>query len=573
MCFRQSLLALAFFSLVAALISSCGRPAKQEDGAVFEDVAEASGLRFHHFNGALGGYYMPEIVGAGAALFDYDNDGDLDVVLVQGDFIVPPKPGETILFPLPADQQPGSRLFRNELVPAGKLAFVDVTEASGLNHTGVGMGVATGDIDNDGDLDLYVTAYGPNRLYRNDGGRFTDISKTSGAGDDRWSTSATFFDYDRDGWIDLFVTTYVDFSPARHQNCRSQAGEKDYCGPKSYNGQTGSLFRNLGRGQFQDVSRHAGLNAIPGPGLGVAAMDFDGDGWQDMYVANDGEPNHLWMNQRNGRFVESGLSMGMALADSGTPRAGMGVASADVDHDGRLDVIVTNLTNEGATLFVNGDRNGVMDVSDPSGVNVATNGFTGFGVGWLDSTNSGKLDLFIANGAVRLERPAPGSAYPYGQRNQFLRQVATRKWVDASAAAGAVFRLEEVSRAAVFGDIDNDGGVDILVTNNNGPVRLLMNRTGKRTNWLLVRVDAGPENRFGDGTRLEFRRAGQPAIWRSVQRGYSYLAANDPRVHVGLGDSAGAVTIVVHWPDGASESLPAGPLNRILDIKRIAHPR
>lgn len=551
------------FLAAGALLLLAQRP------AAFVDASASTGLVFQHFNGATGRFYMPEIVGPGAGLIDYDNDGDLDVVLVQGDFLVPPRPGETAKFPLPANHPKGSRLFRNDLIPSGKLHFTDVTDAARLLHRGFGMGVAAGDIDNDGDLDLYITAYGPNHLYRNDGGKFVDITASSGTGDNRWSTSAVFFDYDRDGWQDLFVTTYVDFNASLAKICKSGAGELDYCGPAAFEGQTSTLYRNLGGGKFKDVSRETGIAAMRGPGLGVIANDLDGDLWPDLYVANDGKANHLWKN-RNGRFTESGIALGVALADSGEPRAGMGIAAGDLDGDGRAEVLVTNLTNEGATLFSNAGGKGFFDVSLEKGVNLTTRKFTGFGVGWFDASNTGLYDLFIANGAVKVEEAMRGSKsrYPYGQRNQLLRRDAAGKWVDIGAQSGGVFGLEEVSRSAAFGDVDNDGDMDIVVANNNGPVRLLLNQNANHNHWLLAAVDGGPRNRFGTGTRLEIRRNGKPALWRAVQIAYSYLASNDSRVHIGLGEDTTAVNIVAHWPDGVRELFPMPGLNRIVRITR-----
>lgn len=556
------------FSLALA-VTACGGKNTALSVAQFRDVAPEAGLVFHHFNGATGRYYMPEIVGSGVALFDYDNDGDVDVFLVQGGYIVAPTKGEEPLFPLPAGHPTGARLFRNEVIPSGRMTFTDVTDAAGLRQEGVGMGTAAGDIDNDGDLDLYVTYYGPNRLYRNEGnGRFTDITAVSGTKAGLWSTSAMFTDIDRDGLADLFVTSYVDFTPAIHKNCKGPHGEKDYCGPAVYDGVASRVYRNLGGGKFEDRTQSAGIHAAPGPGLGVAAIDANRDGWPDVYVANDGKPNHLWLNQRNFTFAEKAMELGVALADTSKARAGMGIAAADVMGDGKTKLLVTNLTNEGATLFESDGATGFFDISEKSGLARPTVPYTGFGVGWFDSLNRGRLDAFFANGAVKVEADQRGGAYPYGQRNLLLQGGEEGRFTDVTANSGPGLAYSEVSRAAGLGDLDNDGDIDIVVTNNNGPVRLLRNETGNRNHWLLVKVDAGPANRFGIGTVLELRREGRGILRRTVETAYGYLTANDVRVHFGLGADAGPVQLRATWTDGGVERWTIPAVDRVVLLKR-----
>ncbi len=558
--------------LAAALfcaLCGCGTPKPtQTQAAHFRDVAREAGLVFQHFNGATGKFYMPEIVGSGAALFDYDNDGDLDLLIVQGDYVVPPAFGEHALLPPPA--KPGSRLYRNDVIPGGKLHFTDVTEESGLHLEGAGMGVATGDIDNDGDLDLYVTYYGTSRLYRNDGGgRFTDITAASGTAVKGWSTSAVFFDYDRDGLQDLFVTSYVNFSPANHKQCKGPSDETDYCGPDVYDGLPSRLFHNLGGGRFEDVTEKSGIGAAASSGLGVTAVDLNGDGWLDLYVANDGRPNHLWLNRQNGTFSESAMELGAALPETGKARAGMGVAAADINGDGKPDLLITNLTNEGASLYENRGTVGFAEVSEARGLSKATVAFTGFGAGWFDSLNSGRLDLFIANGAVKIEGGQRGGPYPYNQRNLLLRSAGDpAHFEDVTAEAGEGLRYSEISRGAAFGDLDNDGRVDIVVTNNAGPIRLLRNESGSGNHWLTIRVDGGPSNRFGYGAALELRRGTRPPLRRVVHTAYGYLTASDARVHFGLGADAGPVTLLIRWPDGAGESWVFPDTDRIVTIRR-----
>ena len=430
--------------------------ARRDTGTQFRDVAAEAGLDFTHFNGASGQYFMPEIVGSGVAVFDFDGDGDQDVFLVQGDVVGG------------ASRGTGHRLFRNELVPGGTLRFTDETANSGLGVKSAGMGVAVGDIDNDGRPDLYVTRYGANRLFRNLGnGRFADVTKAAGVDENRWSTSAVFFDFDRDGWQDLYVANYVGFNPATEAECKSYLGLRDYCAPQVYHGLTDRLFRNLGNGKYEDVTSSAGINRAPGPGLGVTAFDANGDGWPDIYVANDGKPNHLWLNQKNGKFREAAMETGAAMAESGMSRAGMGVAVADIDGNGKLDVLVRNLSNEGATLYGNDGEKGFFDVSSKHDVGRLTLPGTGFGVGWFDSMNRGMLDLFVANGAVKVDAGKADGPAPYRQLNQLLCNVGG-KLVDVSTESRPGMALSEVSRAAAFVDIDNDGDVDIIVTNNGG---------------------------------------------------------------------------------------------------------
>ncbi len=455
----------------------------------------------------------------------------------------------------------GHRLFRNELLPGGQLRFTDVTDAAGLGTREVGMGVAVGDINNDGHPDLYVTSYGKNRLWQNLGdGTFREITDDAGVGENRWSTSAVFFDFDRDGWLDLYVTNYVDFSPATHQDCKSAQGQKDYCGPQVYRGLTDRLYRNLGNGKFEDVSERAGLLTAPGPGLGVTPFDANGDGWPDLFVANDGKPNHLWLNQQNGTFREAALEMGAALAESGIARAGMGVAVADIDGNGKPDVVVTNLTNEGATLYGNEGDKGFFDISQRHGVNTPTRMKTGFGVGWFDSLNRGRLDLFIANGAVKIEPGEQGGPNPYRQANQLLRQTDEGKLLDVSQESGPALQLEEVSRAAALVDIDNDGDIDIVVTNNGGPIRLLRNDLPAGTHWLTVKVDR-------PSVHLELKRPGMTSLTRTAEGGYGYLTANDPRAHFGLGNYTGPVVIEATWPDGRRDQYPLDGVDRIVSLR------
>lgn len=529
---------------------------------LFREVAAETGLNFHHFTGATGEYYMPEIMGSGAALLDYDNDGDLDVYLLQGMKL---NPGEQAKakYPPPKDWTPGNKLFRNELVPSGKLKFTDVTTNAGIGLVAYGMGAATGDYDNDGDVDLYVTNFGSNVLYRNNGnGTFADVTAQAGVDDPRWSTSAAFVDYDQDGRLDLFVCNYVDFTVKGNKPCFAPTGEVDYCSPSSYRPVPDRLFHNEGGGKFTDATLNAGIGAAYGPGLGVICADFNGDGLTDIYVANDGAANLLWINKGGGKFEESGLMAGAAYAADGAPRAGMGVTAGDIDNDGDDDLLVTNLTKQGSSFFRNNGKALFDEVT--ADFNLAQPSFlsTGFGVSWLDYDNDGWLDLFAANGAVTLMPSLRGQPYPFHQRNQLFRnEVSTatgrersgqRVFREITAEAGAALQLSEVSRAAAFGDVDNDGDVDVLVANNNGPARLLLNQSSRTNHWLQVKLTGVKDNRDGIGARVALiRKAGM--IWRRVHTDGSYLAANDPRAHFGLGKDAAIEGVGVVWPNGTRE--------------------
>ena len=393
------------------------RPAAPE--GIFEEVASQVGLTFTH----SGRRDRPVLRAGGdgrrGALIDYDGDGDLDVYLLQNQSLDPSRPAT-----------PGAthRLFRNELVERKALGFTDVTAASGLGGVTYGMGVATGDYDNDGDTDLYVTALGPNTLYRNNGnGTFSDVTAAAGVDDPRWSTAATFVDYDRDGDLDLFVANYLDFSVTANKQCFDPAGTRDYCGPRSYRPVPDRLFRNDGGGRFTDVSETAGITKADGAGLGVSTGDYNGDGWLDLYVANDATPNQLWINQKDGTFLDEGPLAGVALNAAGNPEGSMGVASGDYDRDGDEDLFVTNIIAETFALYTNDGHGGFDDTRVAAGIAQATAAFTGFGTDWIDYDNDGWLDLFVANGAVNIIEAQRGQPMPFRMRNQLFRNLGNGK--------------------------------------------------------------------------------------------------------------------------------------------------
>ena len=533
---------------------------------LYEDRTSDVGIDFVHFNSASGRFYFPEMGGAGGALLDYDQDGDLDAFLVQGALLGDIALEEALFRP----RTPLSdRLLRNELKTTAdgpSVSFVDVTLESGINATGFGMGVAVGDYDNNGYPDLYITNYGSNQLYRNRGdGTFEDVTKVASVDEPRWSTSAVFVDFDRDGWLDLFVANYVNYRIGSHNNCQGPTGRQEYCGPQAYPGERDRLFRNLRDGTFEDYTSRAGLTDVPGSsGLGVVSGDFNGDGWPDIYVANDLMPNLLWQNQGSGaegliRFQDVALVSGSALNSRGAAEASMGVDIGDLDNDGDDDLFMTHLASETNTLYLNDGSGLFEDRTRTSGL-AASLTYTGFGTAIIDYDNDGRLDLAAVNGAVTRQAALEGAgdAYPYHQPNQLMRNLGTQSgtllFEEVTAQAGEAFARSEVSRGMAAGDVDNDGDDDLLVFNAAGPARMLFNQVGQDHHWLGVRAVGGEPSRDMLGARLETVRADGLRIVRNVRTGASYCSAIDPRVRFGLGLHAEPLTVKVTWPDGMVEA-------------------
>ncbi|MCY4026978.1 MAG: CRTAC1 family protein [Acidobacteria bacterium] len=554
----------------ASAASPASDPAPQSDEHDwFADRAAAAGLDFVHFNGMSGEFYFPEIVPAGVGLFDYDNDGDLDAYFVQGQMMGEGKTLGDALFepvgPLPLR----GRLFRNDLgVEADgtrTLRFTDVTDASGIDARGHGMGVAAGDFDNDGWVDLYLTYLGTNQLYRNNGdGTFSDVSAASGTDDPGWGVSASFVDVDGDGWLDLYVGNYVWYDFNAELVCTVLSDRRSHCGPERYEPQSDRLYRNRGDGTFANVTGTAFVVTEPfGPALGVSTADFDDDGWMDIYVANDGRPNLLWMNRGDGTFGDLGLLSGSAVSEQGRPEASMGVDAGDFDNDGDEDLIMTHMPTEGHNLYVNDGSGLFRDGSAETQVHGLSLGYTGWGTAWIDYDNDGWLDILFANGALDAKPGRPDHPMPFEERNLLLRNTRDGRFEDVTDQAGAALALVEVTRGAAFGDVDNDGDTDVLLGNLNGRVRLLVNTVGNRSHWLGLRIvgerraatasEAAAQGRDMLGARVEVVRDGQPTLRRRVRTDGSYASANDPRVLVGLGESTAAPTVRVRWPGGGSE--------------------
>ena len=527
---------------------------------LFRDVAEEAGLRFRHFIGATGSYFVPEIFGSGIAVLDYDGDGDLDIYILQGTILDPAKSLKDSLFPPPADHFPGNRLFRNDLIPAGRLSFTDVTDKAGVaGNGGYAMGAAVGDYDNDGRPDLFVTNYGRDILYHNNGdGTFADVSQEALPPDESFGSSAAFVDYDRDGFLDLFVVRYNSFRVQANKLCAGYAGGREYCGPGDYRPIPSKLFHNDGHGHFLDVTRKAGVSAAYGNGLGIVCADFNDDGWIDIFVANDKTPNQLWINQHNGTFVDDALMAGVAYDEQGKEHAGMGVTAGDFDGDGDEDIFIANIMGETHMLYQNQGKGHFQDVTTAYGLGHTTVPYTGFGTHWFDYENNGNLDIFVATGEVRVIESLRGKPFPFDQKSQLFHNEG-KVFRNVSAGAGPAFEVSGVGRGAAFGDIDNDGDIDIAVSNANGPARLLLNQAGNRNHWLEVRLQGVTVNRDAYGARLALFRKGRPPLWRRASADGSYLSSGDPRVHFGLGTdddlrSAPPESLLVIWPNGSKET-------------------
>jgi hypothetical protein len=503
---------------------------------------------------------MPRSIGSGGAFFDYDSDGLLDLYLIQNDG---------------PDSEHTNRLYRQT---SGR--FVDVTSGSGLDVAGYGMGVACGDVNNDGRTDVLLNEFGGVRLLLNQTAdatpRFLDITDASGLENALWGTSTCFFDYDRDGWLDVVLVNYVNYDPSRW--CADARSRQEFCGPDPFPGRVTKLFHNLGGSaqvQFEDVTTSSGLSSQPGPGLGVFCADFDADRWPDIFIANDGKPNHLWMNQRDGTFKEEATTRGLGYNSMGRSEANMGVAIGDVDGNGLFDIFVTHLATETHTLWSQEPRGIFTDRTVSSGLTIAKWRGTGFGTVMADVDNDGDLDLMIANGDVtRTMGPLPATApwvddfwTPYAQLDQILLNRGDGRFVDASQANPDMCGVAAVSRGLACADFNNDGRLDLLLTHVAGPPKLLQNVSPTGGHWLTIRALDPRLNRDVIGAEV-YLRAGGREYMRWINPGYSYLNSNDPRAHFGLGSIEKFDSIRVVWHDGVEELFPGGEVDREVRIRR-----
>jgi hypothetical protein len=531
-------------------------PAVTSDPVWLKDITAQSGLAFVHDSGASGSYFMPESLGSGGALLDFDQDGRLDLYLVHC---------------VPTNSASRNQLFHQE--PDGR--FRDVSAGSGLDVQGYAMGAAAGDINNDGLPDIVLTEFGRVRLFLNAGaGKFRELEST-GVDNPRWATAAALFDYDRDGWLDLVVGNYVDYNPA--QKCQDPRGAPEYCGPQGMAGTATRLFHNLGGGsaagsspRFEDVTVASGLARKPGPALGLFCADFSGDHWPDIFVADDGQPNRLFINQRDGTFTEEAIPRGLAFNCLGGTAANMGVAPGDVDGDGLFDLFVTHLNWEQPALWKQGPPGLFQDTAAGAGlVNSAWRG-TGFGAVLADFDLDGLLDLALVNGSIkRRASPLPTLTglnpwwAPYAERNQIFRNIGQGRFRDVSGANADFCERANVGRALLCGDVDNDGAVDLIALGTGGPARLFRNVAPRQGHWLGLRlVDPALGGRDAYGAEVVLETAGH-RWWRVVQPSSGYLSSHDPRVHFGLGQAAKIDLLKVIWPDGSEESFSGLAVDRL----------
>ena len=519
----------------------------------FTEVSAQAGIRFKHTDGRSGQRYFLETLGAGAAWFDYDRDGDLDLYFVNGAGL----PGAEF------DVPPTNALYRNN----GDGTFTEVTKEAKVGDRRYGFGCCVGDYDNDGWQDLYVTNFGANILYRNNGdGTFSDVTEAAGVGDERWSVSAAFADYDRDGDLDLFVANYLDYRLEDNSICH-RGDLRVYCPPADFTGVADALYQNRGDGTFADVTRESGVYNSDGKGLGVVWGDYDNDGYPDLFVANDTTADMLYRNNGDGTFMDVALFVGVALGAKGIPMGGMGTSFGDYDNDGWLDIVVTNFQDDPNSLY-HGEGDGTFsDASYASRLGGVSLPYVGWGVDFVDLDNDGLVDLFVANGNIydNVEKFDPGYTYP--QRNHVFRNQGDGKLNEISNQCGPGLDLNKVSRAAAFGDYDNDGDIDVLITNSNQTPDLLQNESSNQNNWLNLQLIGTASNRDAIGARVKLFAPGLEPQLREVKSGSSYLCQSDMRLHFGLGKASIVDRIEIRWPSGLKETFEGIKPNQFLQIR------
>jgi hypothetical protein len=512
----------------------------------FTDVTVSAGIKFTHNSGRAGKKWLPETMGAGCAFFDADGDGWLDILLING------KDWTS------RGRRSTAALYRNN----HDGTFTDITKGSGLDIEIYGLGVAIADYDNDGREDVYITALGGDRLFHNDGGgHFRDVTRESGAVNDGFAASAAWFDYDRDGKLDLFVANYVQWKPASDLWCSLDGSTKSYCTPESYKGMAPKLFHNLGGGKFEEVSAKAGLADATSKSLGVAVFDFNGDGWPDLFVANDTQPNKLYRNLHDGRFKEEGVAAGVAFGEDGVARGAMGVDATDYDRSGRPHLIVGNFSNQMLGLYHNEGNGLFVDEAPRSTVGRSSLLTLAFGLFFFDYDLDGYPDIFAANGHIEEEIGRVQPKIQYQELPLLLHNAMKGRFDQVNA-----FTKPIVARGAAYGDFDRDGDLDILISTNNGPAYLYRNDGGNRNHWLQLKLTGSKSNRDGIGAVVRVTSAGGMQ-WQTVHSGSSYCSASDLALTFGLGRDASAGTIEVEWPSGSKQKLTNVAANQRMEIK------
>ncbi len=515
-----------------------------EANSLFVDKIENSGIDFIHKNGMSGEYYLPEIMGGGAAFFDYDNDGDMDVYIVQSGNLPNSKKG---------NDANSDKLYRNDTTTENQPVFVDVTQQAGIVSNGYGMGVSTADLNNDGYIDIFVANLQANLVFMNNGDGTFDVSeKAIPTTDKNWSVSASIIDFNNDGYLDIFVANYLIYPMNGFiKHCKAFDGSYDYCSPQAYKYQADYLYKNNKDGTFSNVSFKAGLNNKSASGLGVVTADFNNDLKPDYYVANDGVENHLWINKGNDEFVELGLASGVAVNMNGEPEASMGVDAADYDNDGDIDLFMTHVNRQTNTLYVNNGKGWFSDLTMAKKLGSSSFTATGFGTIWFDYDNDGLLDLFSANGAVvKIKKDVISKdPYPYKQPNQLWKNIGNGNYKEVSNMQDPSFLRKDVSRGAAFSDIDNDGDLDILVLNNSSVPQLLINVTDSKNNWLGLKLIDKTKNRIDLGAIVSINFDGK-TVQRRVKTDGGFESSHDSRLLIGLGGYYKNTSIDVQWTDG-----------------------
>jgi hypothetical protein len=532
----------------------------EDVGVRFTNVAQQAGLNISMIYGdEHRNRYLLETTGSGAAFIDYDNDGWQDILLVNG----------TRLDGLPPNLNSTSRLFHN----TGNGKFIDVTEKAGLVRTGWGQSICSGDYDNDGYIDLFISSYGKNALYHNNrNSTFTELAEKAGVANNRtrWGSGCAFLDYDRDGLLDLFVASYIDLdlktAPLPETGPCQYKGIMVACGPPGLTGGSNTLFHNNGNGTFSDVSEKSGITKTNGTyGLGVLTVDFDNDGWTDIYVANDSAPAALYRNNKNGTFTDIGIEAGCALSIDGKPQAGMGVTAGDYNHDGWLDIFKTNFSGDTSSLYRNTGKSTFDDVTFPAGMGLNTR-WLGWGCGFVDVDNDGWADIFLVNGHVYPEVEKLTTEAGYAQPKVLYRNLQNGSFADVSQKAGAAVMSPNPSRGAAFGDYDNDGDVDILINSVNGPPELLRADSLNQNNWIKIKTVGVKSNRDGIGARIKCVTENGSQI-DEVRSGGSYYSQNDLRIHFGLGKNQRVESLEISWPGGKVDTFRNLPANQLVVVK------